>query len=64
MSVPFPRLRPLLLTIAIATLINGCTEAPSDNHTAAVPAGASPIAALPEAAPETAAELMRRNRTE
>lgn len=60
MSAPLPRLRPLLLTIAIATLITGCTEAPSDNHATAVPAGASPIAALPESAPATAAELMRR----
>ncbi len=60
MSAPLPRLRPLLLTIAIATLINGCTEAPSDNQSAGVPAGASPVAALPEAAPASAAELMRR----
>ncbi|MBK6728850.1 MAG: energy transducer TonB [Xanthomonadales bacterium] len=60
MSAPFPRLRPLLLTIAIATLINGCTEPPSDLPTATVPAGASPIAAVPEAAPASATELMRR----
>lgn len=60
MSAPVLRLRPLLLTIAIATLINGCTDAPSDQATAAAPASATPTAALSQPAPASATEMMRR----